>query len=185
MDSMLRRLKTDIGEYKSGDIVELFITVDKQDNDSRKDKLHIIIKGLAQASLSENIEINQSCFDNYFEQEYGLDKVYSEYRAKVGSDLLKYNSESAKSLIKYTTITLIISLVTICLAVILGGTLGIIIASVSAIYVATFLVLMYRKSKKYKELNDNSIDDCRNTRKNELLHMLINLGYMKQNKVEH
>ena len=185
MESMLRRLKIDIGKYKSGDIVELFITVDKQDNDSRKDKLHITIRGFEQASLPENIELTQFYFDDYFEQEQGLDKVYSEYRAKVGSDLLKYNSEYTKNLNKYTTITLITSLVVICLAAALGGTLGIILALVSAIYIAIFLIVMNKKSKCYKNLDDKSIADCRNTRKNELLHMLINLGYLKQNKVEH
>lgn len=180
MTSVLRILKVNTKEYKKGTVVELFITEENSDNDT---KLHITIKGFEQESKLESIEIIKSNFDSYFKQEPGLDKVYNEYHKIVGNDLLNYNTMSSKKLIRLATIVLMISLILVCFATALGGTVGIVILSISAIFVVTFLCAIYRKSKKYRSLDDKNITVCRDTRKCELTHMLTNLGYLNKNNI--
>lgn len=185
MESMLRKLKVDTKNYTKDTVVEVFIAIDNKNSKEVKNKqcsenklLYVTIKGLKQDDMSENLKLDPLDLNNYFKQEDGLDKVYLEYSSKVGSDILKYSKYNSNKRLKINIVALIISLTLVCTATILGGTYGILLSALSLINIIIIEIIARNKLKYKIDANDKNMAECRNTRKNELIHMLTNLGYL-------
>lgn len=182
MESILRKLKVGIEDYKVGTITEVFITNGDKQAGTEDIELYLNIQSLNDNDSPKYITIKKSEFNDYFEQEAGLDKVYSEYRAKVSRDLLKSCGRNCKETIKIDVITLFFLLAIACTAAILGGAVGIVLVITSIVTLITFLVAMNSRSKRRLKLGDYCMQERRLTRKHELIHMLTNLGYIETKK---
>ena len=182
MDSMLVKLKLDTERFKVGQVVEIF----KMDRDSTgstdsTDSVTVVIKSLHTIDDVESIEISENSFSDYFEMDKGLSKVYDEYHSKVITDLLNNSRETSKYLIVCSVVIMIISLAIICYASTVGGRLGVIVSLLNIMLTLTSLCIIHKKSKQSKSTNNDNIKSCRNTRRQELVHMLTNLGYIDSN----
>lgn len=185
MESVLRKLKVDIEDCKAGTLVELFIAAGDKRDDTGDENINISMQSLDGNKSIKYLSIRHSELGVYFEQEIGLDKVYSEYRAKVSSDLIKSGVKRHKETIKLAIIALISLLIMVCTAAWFGGAVGIAIIIVSLFSLLTFIIALNSRSKRRIKLDSHSMQECKNVRKRELLHMLTNLGYIDGNSAVH
>lgn len=175
MESVLRKLRVDIDECKKGSVAEIFITrAEEQDTN-----LYLHIQVIGEAEAPKYLTIKQSEFDDYFEREDGLDKVYMEYRSQVSKDIILNSRLTHKETIIIALVTLFILLAMLCVAVWIGGTAGVVLTVLSLFTLVTFLVAMNSRSKRRIKLDSYEFTERRDARKQELVHMLTNLGYIK------
>lgn len=168
MNSMLVKLKVNTEKFREGQIVEMFTVSD----------VSIVLKSLDTEDTAESISMTSDSFSEYFETDKGLSKVYEEYHSKVVTDLLNSSRETSKYLIAYSIAIMIVSLTLICFASTIGGKFGIVISLLNIALTLTGLCIIHKKSKQSKSTNNNNIRYCRNARRQELIHMLTNLGYI-------
>lgn len=175
MDSMLVKLKVNTEKFRVGQVVEIF----KMDKIDSQASVSIVIKSLHAIDEIESIEIYENSFSEYFETDKGLSKVYDEYHSKVVTDLLNSSKETSKYLIAYSIAIMIVSLTLICYASTVGGKLGIVVSLLNIALTLTGLCIIHKKSKQSKSTDNANINNCRNARRQELIHMLTNLGYIE------